>query len=42
MLALALLVTGPVRSEVEAAETEVISFVLNHADTSEETGEGAV
>ena len=39
LLGLALLVTGQVRSEVEsAAETEVLNFVLNHADTSEETG----
>ena len=38
LLGLALLVTGQVRSEESAAETEVLTFVLNRAETSEETG----
>ena len=44
LLSLALLVTGQVRGEEEAAgKTETLTFVLNHADTSDGTGgEGSV
>ena len=39
LLSLALLVTGQVRGEVEAdGKTEALTFVLNHADTSDGTG----